>query len=368
MAKGDRLRLEPRVYRDERTGREVWRLTSWNDAHCISPYMYCKGLSGDERYIIFASDRTGKFELYRLEIESGETVQLTEGRSKDPRRKVEFNVHPDGREVFYPDGKTLFAVDIETTQERLVADCAGKPWETLRDEPSFSPDGRKVVCAYDHKRGGSGVTMAYVKGSSFEDLYRFDRRLSCVQICPGDASIISFAASLDHQNIPYLPDHERARAWKLDLKTGKASPFLVVPPGFRATHEYWGPKGRRLYFHKKKVYKKKVPLGMPTSIASISVDGGDMREHFSSETRKLGHSCIDPDEKKIVTDVQDPEGNELIAIDLNTGTSKILCWPNSSLKNSLTGHVHPSFGFSGEKLLYTSDATGKAQVYMVLLW
>ena len=331
-------------------------MTSWDDVNCVATYFYLRAFSGDEQYIIFASDRTGRFELYRLEIETGETVQLT-----DNLARLYFNVHPDGREVFYHGGDGVYAIDIESCERRLVADISWRPWNYIYGGPSISGDGEKIVCLYKHKENGSGIAMADSEGSSFEDLYRCNKSLSHVQINPGDSSIISFNILPDKQNIPHLPPHERARAWKLDLSTDEITPFLVVPRGFRATHEYWSPKGDRLYFH-----KKKVPTWTPTSIASISVNGDDFKEHYMSETRKLGHSCIDPDGKTIVTDVQDPNFNELIAINLETGESEILCWPNSSVKDQL-GHVHPSFSFSGKKGLYTSDFTGKAQVYMIQL-
>lgn len=349
-------RMKIKKFRDEKTGREVWRLTSWDDVNCVSTYFYCKAFSRDERYIIFASDKTGKFELYRLEIETGETIQLT-----DNLARLYYNVHPDGREVYYHGDKGIHAVDIETGEERVVADISERGWEYTYGGPSISGDGRKVVCLYKHD-GGAGIAMADCEGSSFEDIYRCNKILSHVQINPGDNSIISFVILPDKQNIPYLPPEKRARAWKLDLDTGEATPFLVMPPGFRATHEYWSPKGDRLYFH-----KKKVPGWTPTSIASISVNGDDFREHYVSKTRKLGHSCINPQGKIIVTDVQQPYFNELISINLETGKSQILCWPNSSVKRGQLGHVHPSFSFSGEKVLYTSDVTGKSQVYMVYL-
>ncbi len=134
-----------------------------------------------------------------------------------------------------------------------------------------------------------------------------------------------------------------------------------MPPGHRATHEYWGPGGR-LYFH-----RKTVPSWTPTSIASIDADGGDYQEHHVSDTRKLGHSCISPDGRWIVTDVQDPKGNELTQVDLKTGAAQVLCWPDSTLQDGTVGRVHPSFNFTGDKVIYTPDKSGKAAVFIVPL-
>ncbi len=359
MARGDVFRMRPVAYRDERTGRRVWRLTSWDDANCVAAYFYFQSLSRDERYLVFASDRSGSFELYRLEIGSGETMQLTH----DPRCDiVRFNVHPEGKEVFYTVRKGVYAVDLESGEERVVAEIEGRPWDRVYGGPSISGDGRIIVCLY--RRGGRyGIAMAEAEGSRFESVYECNKRLSHVQVNPGNSSIISFVPLPDRQNDPGLPPTERARAWRLDVDTGAAEPFLVAPPGFRATHEYWGPSGDRLYFH-----LKTVPSWTPASIAFITLDGNEIRTLFSSNKKRLGHSCVDAEEKVVVTDVQEPRINELIAVYLENGASETLCWPNSSVRDQVTGHVHPSFSPSGRKVVYTSDATGKAQVYMVSLY
>src|SRR5437016_5381325 len=100
--------------RDARTGREVRKVTSWDDAHCVGPYPYCQAFSADERYLVFTSNRTGYWELYRLDIEAGETKAITDyGDWTYPAyHRAYYNFHPNGREVFFDDGATLWAVDI----------------------------------------------------------------------------------------------------------------------------------------------------------------------------------------------------------------------------------------------------------------
>ncbi len=134
-----------------------------------------------------------------------------------------------------------------------------------------------------------------------------------------------------------------------------------MPPGFRATHETWAaPDRRRLFYH-----KKTVPSWTPASIESIAGDGSDPREHFLSPDRKLGHSCVSSDGTRLVSDVQDPAGNELHLVDLRTGAAEVLCWPNASIANGLSGHAHPFFSPTGRSVVFTSDVSGKAAIFMV---
>ncbi len=370
---GDKFLCPKQVLRDPRTGREVWKMSRWDDAHCVATYMYFQAFSGNGRYIVFASDRTGRFDLYRTEIETGETVQLTEHASGGMDDKslirsnispVGVNVHLGGKEVFFRDGDRYLAVHIETLDQRLVAGRDRSDWETVYGGPSFSGDGTRLVCLYKHKNGCCGVAHADVNGSRFEDACRWptpDGDLGHIQGASTQDLQISFVVLPDRQNDPSESRANRARAYKLNAATGQVEPFLVMPPGHRATHEYWGPGGR-LYFH-----RKTVPTWTPTSIASIDIAGGDYREHYASPDRKLGHSCISPDGRRIVSDVQDLAGNELIQIDLTSGRSGVLCWPDSTLQDGTVGHVHPSFNFSGDRVIYTSDRSGKAAVFVVPL-
>ena len=124
MAKGEKLVSERKVYQDSRTRREMWQMTSWEGCHCLATYMYLQSFTKDGRYMVFASDRTGVYELYRLEVASGETVQLTDPADSgmDSKSVTRYHVHPNGREVFFRDGAQFWAIDLETLEERLIAE------------------------------------------------------------------------------------------------------------------------------------------------------------------------------------------------------------------------------------------------------
>jgi len=352
------FRVKRRVLRDSRTGREVWQVSPEN-ASCVASYMYITSFAPDERFLFYVSDRSGSRQLYRLEIETGETIQLTEATGISG---FGANLHPDGRSLLYRDGQVYRAVDLLTGEERIVLDTTKYAWLRKPGEQiTFSKSGHFFSLSFEYADGKRAVARAACDGSSVEELYRYGEQTQHVQFCPGDEDLLTFAVWPDYQNTPDLPDSKRARAWLLDARTRTARPFLVMPPGTRATHEYWGSTGQRMYFH-----KKTVRTWVPTWICSLDRATGKVRDIFGSKTIKLGHSFINRDETKIVADSQEPGRNELLLIDVASGRAEVLCWPNSSITGQ-NSHVHPSFSPSGRFIVYTSDCSGRPQVYLVPL-
>jgi len=341
-------------------------MTDWEGMQSTA-YMYAQAFSRDERYLVFCSDRDGGSRLYRLEVGTGDVVDLSGARGC---AMLGLNVHPNGEEVFYVDaaGRELWAANLYTLEDRRVASAERPDWDFLSGIPGFSGDGRKVCCSWhtrpagDSRFGRGGVAVAGCDGTPFEEVFRREEDIQHVQFCPGAGYMMTFAVYPDYQDKREGDRARRARAWRLDYASRVAEPFLVTPPGFRATHEFWSADGARLFFH-----KKTVGGWVPNWVCSIDAGGGDYREHFRSDTRRLGHSSVSRDNRWLLVDSQDPGENELYLVDMTTGSSEILCWPNASITGGHPCHVHPSFSPSGRMALFTSDASGKTQVYIVPL-
>jgi Tol biopolymer transport system component len=330
-------------------------------------YFDAQAFSPDDRTLVFSSDRTGRFEHYCVDLETGRTVQLTEQRSGelDVRYRVRPCMRPGGREVFYPDGQQLWAVDIETGRDRLVAENTKADWTCVQPNPAFAQGGRRVVCTYWHRDGRWGICHVDAEGGTFESLLCWPNPAEWMRHLTGawgERFLCGFKVEPDCQDLPRAPRAQRACRWVLDVEAGEVWPAVVAPPGRRATHSYWGPDDR-IYYH-----CKTVPEFVPVAVESVDLRGGDRRRHFASDRRKLGHSCVSPDGRRMVCDVQNRlEDNELYLVDLASGASEVLCWPNARHTDNITGHVHPSFSQTGQRVGFTSDAHGKAAVYVVPL-
>lgn len=352
--------------RDRRTGREVWQITS-GDSISHSCYFEAQPFTGDDRYLVYSSNQSGAYQLYRVDLQSQEHRQLT--RCED-LANLSFSIHPDGKNVVYLGGARLMKTEVASGQTSVIVDLAREPALPPDKGPgrfsagrSFSADGQYTAVGYSG--GSGGIALLNLRTGRIEKTVPAPNGTGGhMLICPADPYLITYIKVPDRQNDMSLPMDQRARTMIADLRTGKLRPYLTMPYGWRATHEYWDAKGERFYFH-----KKKVPGWVPASICSMKRDGSDWQTHFTSETYMLGHSMISSDGRFIVSDVQKPNDNPLILIDLGKGRHELLCWPDSSVTGGhpKQAHVHPAISRSGRYVAYTSDRTGTAQVYVVPL-
>lgn len=366
------VHMGKRALRDPQTGRRVWLMTA---GHCNSyvPYQYNQAFSHDERYMVFNSDYSGINQLYRLEIATGDAAQLTYFSDYRPGPIV----HPNGREVFVMAGGTkLWAIEIETGRTREVLDAIHLTNARRISGFQISGDGEKVLITYP-RRDSNDMALALADAnqrSMPEEVYVFEyhpirgevNHVGHPQFCPANNNLVSCIKLPDHQGgWPVkresidLPDELRARAWLIDLRTSESKPLVVTPAGHRATHEYWAPDGTKMYYH-----KKSVPDFVPTSIESVNLDRTEINTIIESDTIKLGHSNINHDGTKIISDSQERYINELLLIDVATGDYEILCWPNTTGDDNIN-HTHPNFSRHGNMVIFTSNATGYSQVYMI---
>ena len=102
-------------------------------------------VSPDGRYVVFVSTRTGSSNIYRLDVKTGDQLQLTKGASE------EFpTVTADGKWVIYTSTAssrfTLWKVPIDGGEPLQLTD-------KLSQWPTVSPDGQHIA-AYVAAKGG----------------------------------------------------------------------------------------------------------------------------------------------------------------------------------------------------------------------
>ncbi|GAB5518011.1 MAG: hypothetical protein RhofKO_02620 [Rhodothermales bacterium] len=121
-------------------------------------------VSPDGKYVIFTSTRSGDLELYRYELATGETVQLTDELgydggaffSRDSQQIVWRASRPTGEagenyqrllseNQVQPGALNIFVADIDGTNVRQVTDLPGANWA-----PFFHPSGDKVLFSSNH--------------------------------------------------------------------------------------------------------------------------------------------------------------------------------------------------------------------------
>jgi Tol biopolymer transport system component len=342
---------------DSKTGNEVWQITN-HDSLSVAVYFEQQAFTSDDRYVVFASNRTDEWYIYRADLTTGEIVQVTKNKSISPST---FTIHPDGEHVWYMNNKILYKTNVASLKEDVVIDFSKTFSQRVNFSSSFTSDGKYTLITASSDSGKSIYRIDLETGKIERALLWTEGSFSHPLICPTNPDFITFVPGPDTQNDMSLPMEKRARTWTVNMKNGEVKQFLTMPYGFRATHETFSADGKRFFF-----FKKERPKSFPITICSVDLQGNNWQEHYTHEKIALAHGVSSADGKWFLTDGDDPNYNPLILFNLKTGEDIFLCWPNSSIKRyGQFSHVHPSLSKSGRFACYTSDVSGKPQVYVV---
>ncbi len=150
MSIGTQLPLEWKTTTDPHTGRTLRQFTS-AAANSYPLYYFIDTITPDGKTLIFHSERSGWVQLYKMDLESGEMVQLTDGRTRDSGWAIWCEHHLRGiynhlsalngvrREVYYFEDEEVRCTHIDSLENRLVQALPGR---ISIGQSGFSPDGR----------------------------------------------------------------------------------------------------------------------------------------------------------------------------------------------------------------------------------
>ena len=96
------------------TGREVWQITS-DTAPAVACYFESQAFTSNEKYVVYASRKSGAWRLYRTDLQTGMASPIT-----PVSRTImddDYTMMPDGERVCYLDGWKLYATHVESGEE-----------------------------------------------------------------------------------------------------------------------------------------------------------------------------------------------------------------------------------------------------------
>ena len=155
-----RLPSEWKTTRDAESGRALRQLTSAK-ANSYPLYYFVPSITGDNRYLVFHSERGGWVDLYRMDLNDGGITQLTAGRTRDSGWAVWCEWHLRGvfnhlssinevtREVYYFQDDEVRAVHLDTVVNRMVHRMPGR---IPIGQSASSPDGRHFAFIHADRR------------------------------------------------------------------------------------------------------------------------------------------------------------------------------------------------------------------------
>ncbi len=106
-------------------------------------------LSPDGKQIVFNSNRSGNWDIYTQNLESGHLKQLTD--NKEGERSYRMDWSPDGRQIAYQhDGKSdrgwnVWIMDADGKRKRRLSPNPDGDTITRRGPPAWSPSGKYIM-------------------------------------------------------------------------------------------------------------------------------------------------------------------------------------------------------------------------------
>lgn len=398
--KGNHYKMQQKCQRDEKTRVEVVRLTD-NKANYDRPYFTATQFTGDGKYTIFVSDFTGTSkisnpdapaigkigfgELFLLDLEKGEVLQLTEGEAIKMGHGAHAVIQPDGKKAFYYSNACLKEVNLETLESKTLMDI---PFSYNFHSLGVTNDGRYLlfslveevplittVFADPLSEAAPGARERFFKEPS-SLIIRYDLKTESGYAVYGGHHRITHASMMPDNGDKIIFCHDGPwqlvqRMWTVQADTDEIQ-MLIPQKRYleRIGHEFFTPGGR---VGAQYSYRYRPDMEFFQN-ADIFVDfDGKREERYYYSFGRPGHISVAGDESMgvgdtamINRDMKDAK-RYLSLIHYTKEDHKanlaLLCAHDTSGKKS--AHVHPVYTPDGKHIIFSSDKEGYLNIYMV---
>ena len=364
---GRRIAAELTVRKDPVSGATIRQLTDYR-AHSNHAYFTYSAWYDGGRKLVILSDRGNRTNLYGVDLETGEMVQLTDW---DPEKVCEsrhsFVTNPVRDEVIYDYDDAVHALDLKTLSARVIMPT---PKGFNASMPHVTADGKYVLVGFNEDLSdrmrldlGNGyvgldeywaakprstIWRIPLGGGEPELVYEEKLWLTHFNASPKHAHLMTFC----HEGPWHKVDH---RMWGLDLATGKHWKIRPTAEREAVGHEYWMADGERIGFH-----GSNAKGGL---FGSIRYDNTEQVEgSFAAHCWHFHSHLLD-----LVVGDGDVKNPYLLAWRFRDGRfegPKVIAEHRGSFHTQQV-HVHPCVHADGTKILYTADPRGYGQVNIV---
>lgn len=365
MKLGSRWEPELTVYKDAVSGATIHQLTNYL-AHSSHFYFTYPCWYDNDRKIVIHSDRENGSNLYSVDLESGEIVQLTD---HDPASggMGGLTLNRLRNEVYFVEGNVTKALNLTTLEQRPVYT---KPAGFVGGGGCPTADGRyliiglqqdlsdRIMLDLGHGYIGFNELMEAhphceihkIDLDTGEDtkVHEEDCWMTHFNPSPARSNIMTFC----HEGPWHRVDH---RIWGLDINTGEFWKIRPTGEGESVGHEYWMPDGVHIGYHGK--------IGGQPIYGSIAYDNTDRVEGVLAQNSWHNHSYF----LDLVVGDGNAENPYLFLWRYRDGQfegPRVLAWHRGSFHTQQV-HVHPCFSPDGRHIVYTADPQGYGQVFMV---
>ncbi len=385
MAKGMIYTGESFSYIDDYSGRTVTRLTNYlghsHHLYFTDPCWFNQGQS-----IIFASDRENRTNLFRYDLDTFTITQLTdlESSSFTSRREYLKGTFSKANNCFYywwGKRKSLYELNPDTLAERLIYRIPEEMPMISIGHASVTADGR-YVCDILREANVSEVPHIGYAYSDFFELFesRPQSQVVRIDVQTGEIEVIvEEKRFLTHCNTsPKLPniltfchegpwDRVQQRIWGLNIETGEVWKIREQSgQAIAVGHEYWMADGEHIGYHGRLLDGSEQHV-----FGTIRWDNADHCEvsfpFHSTHFHSLNDTMIVGDGTPASVIHNSIDVQPYIQLFRLNGSSyegpRVLAFHRSTF-NDQHAHCHPRFTPDGKYVLYSSDLTGYANMYL----
>ena len=363
MGKGATFRREDRVSVDPRSGRKVRQVTSHPSIH-HHPFFFVPAYDRAMSKLIFVSYRTGSPQIFFEDRASGDLVQVT-----DRPDLADWSISPsaDGRYVYFTAGTSAWRVDLDTFEEEELADFGAVEMRekgmvgAAMGTTALSRSGRWWAVPV---KAGPVTRFVLIDTQRKTSTVFLERdTIGHPQFCPDDEDLILYAGPLTDR--VWVTDRSGAKNRRLYAREDKMQ---------WVTHEVWVP-GRRAV----------ACVDWPRGTRLIDADTGKAEwiTRFPA-----WHAAPADDGRRFVCDTNFPDrglhiyategpadGKAAQPLVLSEATNEGGHWAGpfpyndgpAGVEARQHTHPHPRFSPDNSRVLFTSDRTGHAQLYEVML-
>lgn len=363
MSKGTLFSSEVMAFSEASNGVRVRQLTSHPSIH-HHPFYYLPAWDDAMQRLILVSHRTGIPQIFAMHWDSGQLMQLTDRSDLN-----EWSIHPshDGRFVYFTAGAGAWRVDTQSLKEEQLVHFET---DNIREKGMVGAAMGTTTLSRDDRwwaipvKSGELARFFVVDTSSGKSEIILEKdSIGHPQFHPDDPNLLRYAG-------PY-----HSRIWtvrrdgshdKLLYKRDEKKKEWIV-------HETWRPGTMEI-----------LTVNWPKGVIGINALTGEVRKVIQTNA---WHPMIDRKGQIMVTDTRDPDvGLKLFTVDLPNNEALEVCSTGSSNAGDHWSndhcpyddgpvkvyapqhtHPHPNFSPDGRRIVFTSDRTGHAQIYEVVL-
>ena len=354
--------------RDRTSGALIHQLTNHRSINHAT-YFLQSSFSPNGQTMLFISNRTGTWQLFAVnEFPTGDIRQLTDGPAIHPFSPA---FHPAGDRVFFVRGCGIWWLRLTTLEEGCVIDFGGGSM----GECSFDPSGEWMVAAIKSD-GPSGLAVGRTDGTGWH-VIPFPRTVIHPQFHPLDGGWIEFAGDpaprmhrvrRDGSNLECLYQHDNDEFVVHETFLGQTGQLLytVWPHALRAMN--WETREHRTIAAFNAWHITPNRAGTAVLCDTNHPDEGIFIVDVASGQRRL--VCLS---EATNGGSQWTKSRYALAADFAAAQSaattrhRALSWMEvgtDTVYGPQWTHPHPSYSRDERSVVFTSDRTGSAQVYV----